>query len=160
MGIRPLVIVVVDHDVTLFYDYFASTRSATLAFPMHRATRDSVAKNGRVRAGVFWSRKVRSRKKQVMPLQNRVNSFGGLDAVHARGAWLGNRGTLHNDDQQIVSLWRSPSVRFATLTGRFRHRTTEWGQFGDTAKQSRRNARKHPETWGQFGDTQIRKRPE
>jgi len=42
-----------------------------------------------------------------MPLQNRVNPFGGLDAVQARGAWLGNRGILHNDDKQIVSLWRS-----------------------------------------------------
>lgn len=42
----------------------------------------------------------------MMRLQNRVN-FGGLDAVHAHGAWLGNRGVLHNRNKQILSLWRS-----------------------------------------------------
>lgn len=43
----------------------------------------------------------------AMPLQNRVNPFGGLDAVPARGAWLGNRGILHDDRREIVAQWRS-----------------------------------------------------
>lgn len=42
-----------------------------------------------------------------MPLQNRVNPFGGLDAVPARGAWLGNRGIIHDDHRQVVVQWRT-----------------------------------------------------
>ena len=41
-----------------------------------------------------------------MPLQNRVDPKGSLIAVNARGAWMGNRGILHNDQQQIVSPWK------------------------------------------------------
>lgn len=40
------------------------------------------------------------------PLQNRVTPLGELEAVKARGAWLGNRGILHNDQQEIVAPWR------------------------------------------------------
>lgn len=43
----------------------------------------------------------------LMPLQNRANPFGGLDAVSARGAWLGNRGVIHDDRKQIVAQWRT-----------------------------------------------------
>ena len=39
-------------------------------------------------------------------MQNRVTSRGNLEAVSARGAWLGNRGILHNERQQIVAPWR------------------------------------------------------
>lgn len=42
-----------------------------------------------------------------MPLQNRVNPFGRLEAVAARGEWLGNRGVLHNERREIVAQWRS-----------------------------------------------------
>lgn len=38
-----------------------------------------------------------------MPLQNRVDPFGRLHAVRARGGWMGNRGRLHNSRQKIVS---------------------------------------------------------
>lgn len=38
----------------------------------------------------------------AVPLQNRVDPFGDLRAVPDRGAWLGNRGILHDDDRQIV----------------------------------------------------------
>lgn len=41
-----------------------------------------------------------------MTLQNRVDPWGKLNAVSARGAWLGNRGILHNDQKQIVVPWR------------------------------------------------------
>lgn len=41
-----------------------------------------------------------------MSLQNRVNPFGALEAVSARGAWLGNRGILHDAQKKIVVPWR------------------------------------------------------
>lgn len=42
-----------------------------------------------------------------MPLQNRVTPFGRLEAVSARGAWLGNRGILHNERKEIIAPWRN-----------------------------------------------------
>lgn len=42
-----------------------------------------------------------------MPLQNRVTPFGTLEAVAARGAWMGNRGILHDAHRRIVAQWRS-----------------------------------------------------
>jgi hypothetical protein len=35
-------------------------------------------------------------------LQNRVDPFGNLIKTSARGAWMGNRGLLHNDKQEVV----------------------------------------------------------
>jgi len=37
-----------------------------------------------------------------MPLQNRVDPWGNIRAVSARGSLLGNRGILHNNSNQIV----------------------------------------------------------
>ena len=42
-----------------------------------------------------------------MPRQNRVDPWGQLNAVTAKGALLGNRGILHNDQEQIITQWRS-----------------------------------------------------
>lgn len=41
-----------------------------------------------------------------MPFQNRVDPFGKLNAVPERGRWMGNRGLIHNDRQQIVKPWQ------------------------------------------------------
>ena len=41
-----------------------------------------------------------------MALQNRVDPWGNLHAVNARGNWMGNRGILHNSDKQIITQWR------------------------------------------------------
>lgn len=41
-----------------------------------------------------------------MPLQNRVDPFGDLQAVTARGSLLGNRGVLHNQARSIVRPWQ------------------------------------------------------
>ncbi|MFZ6050182.1 hypothetical protein ACFW0H_29185 [Pseudomonas sp. CR3202] len=41
-----------------------------------------------------------------MPLQNRVDPHSQLHAVAERGTFMGNRGRLHNADQQIVSQWK------------------------------------------------------
>lgn len=40
-----------------------------------------------------------------MPLQNRVNPYGSLLSVSARGNLLGNRGVLHNEEKKIVRPW-------------------------------------------------------
>jgi hypothetical protein len=42
-----------------------------------------------------------------MPRQNRVDPYGRLHATSARGAWMGNRGVLHNAAQEIVADWRA-----------------------------------------------------
>ena len=39
-------------------------------------------------------------------LQNRVDPFGDLIFTAARGHWLGNRGLLHNEQQQIVRAFK------------------------------------------------------
>lgn len=40
-----------------------------------------------------------------MPLQNRVDPWGNLVAVSARGEFLGNRGILHNGNKNIIKPW-------------------------------------------------------
>nr|WP_298378486.1 hypothetical protein [uncultured Halomonas sp.] len=42
-----------------------------------------------------------------MPLQNRVDPFGRLQAVEARGSLLGNRGQLHDADKSVIRSWKS-----------------------------------------------------
>ncbi|HKA35901.1 MAG TPA: hypothetical protein VKH43_03725 [Thermoanaerobaculia bacterium] len=58
-----------------------------------------------------------------MPLQNRVDPYGRLHAVPERGAWMGNRGVLHNEAKEIVARWRSP--RWITCVLEFRGRRRE-----------------------------------
>jgi len=58
-----------------------------------------------------------------MPLQNRVDPYGQLQAVEARGAWMGNRGILHDAAKQIVTAWRSP--RWITCALSFKGRRRE-----------------------------------
>jgi hypothetical protein len=41
-----------------------------------------------------------------MPLQNRVDPCGALRAAEERGAWMGNRGVLHDASQRVVAAWR------------------------------------------------------
>jgi hypothetical protein len=41
-----------------------------------------------------------------VPLQNRVDPWGRLHAVEARGEWMGNRGVLHDASKRIVRPWR------------------------------------------------------
>ena len=41
-----------------------------------------------------------------MPLRNRVDPWGCLHSVEARGAWMGNRGVLHDASRHIVRPWR------------------------------------------------------
>ncbi len=35
-------------------------------------------------------------------LQNRVDPFGNLIKTQSRGSWMGNRGIIHNDKQEII----------------------------------------------------------
>ena len=41
-----------------------------------------------------------------MPLQNRVDPYGALRATRSRGAWMGNRGVLHDASKRVVAAWR------------------------------------------------------
>ncbi len=40
------------------------------------------------------------------PKQNRVTPTGALERSPAKGAWMGNRGILHNGQQEIISPWK------------------------------------------------------
>ncbi|MFT5706099.1 MAG: hypothetical protein ACI9ES_000370 [Oceanospirillaceae bacterium] len=44
-----------------------------------------------------------------MPLQNRVTPSGQLVIADARGAFLGNRGILHDAEKNIIAPWRHKS---------------------------------------------------
>lgn len=57
-----------------------------------------------------------------MPLQNRVTPFGALQATPARGAWMGNRGILHDVQQHIVAPWRHKAWVTCRLHYKGRHR--------------------------------------
>lgn len=57
-----------------------------------------------------------------MTLQNRVDPWGQLHAVSARGSLLGNRGRLHDEHRQIVSQWQRPAWVTCELEFKGRHR--------------------------------------
>lgn len=57
-----------------------------------------------------------------MPLQNRVTPFGQLEITPARGAWLGNRGILHDEHRHIVAQWRTKAWITCRLHYRGVHR--------------------------------------
>jgi hypothetical protein len=63
-----------------------------------------------------------------MPLQNRVDPFGELCAVSARGLFLGNRGgRIHRDDPTLSRLrWTSRAWICCLLSFKGRHRAV-WG---------------------------------
>lgn len=41
-----------------------------------------------------------------MSRQNRVDPWGQLQAVSAKGSWMGNRGIIHNEKEEIIAPWR------------------------------------------------------
>ena len=57
-----------------------------------------------------------------MPRQNRVDPFGRLIAVPARGAWTGNRGCLHDAQGTIVRRWTTRTWITCRLSFKDRHR--------------------------------------
>jgi hypothetical protein len=57
-----------------------------------------------------------------MPLQNRVDPWGRLHCVSARGAWMGNRGVLHDASRAIVRPWRSKAWILCRLEFKGRRR--------------------------------------
>jgi hypothetical protein len=60
--------------------------------------------------------------KQNAMLQNRVNPFGALIKTSERGTWLGNRGVIHNDAQEIVRPFKVKAWIICMLAFRGRHR--------------------------------------
>ena len=57
-----------------------------------------------------------------MPLQNRVDPYGRLHTVAARGTMMGNRGVLHDDAKRLVAPWRTRRWICCVLEFRGRHR--------------------------------------
>jgi len=57
-----------------------------------------------------------------MPLQNRVDPEGNIISTSARGAWIGNRGVIHNDQKQIVRPFKLKAWIACALQFKGRHR--------------------------------------
>lgn len=55
-------------------------------------------------------------------LQNRVDPLGHLIRTSARGAWMGNRGVIHNEHQEIVRSYRLKAWLICVLEFKGRHR--------------------------------------
>lgn len=55
-------------------------------------------------------------------LQNRVDPWGQLIRTPARGAWMGNRGLLHDEHRQIVRSYRLKAWLICVLEFKGRHR--------------------------------------
>jgi hypothetical protein len=57
-------------------------------------------------------------------LQNRVNPLGQIIKTPERGAWLGNRGVIHNEHKEIVRAFKIKAWITCVLEFRGRHRET------------------------------------
>lgn len=55
-------------------------------------------------------------------LQNRVSPNGSIIRTKARGAWLGNRGVIHNEHKEIVKAYAIKAWIICMLEFRGRHR--------------------------------------
>jgi hypothetical protein len=55
-------------------------------------------------------------------LQNRVDPFGNIIKTPERGAWMGNRGVIHNHDKEIVRPYKLKAWITCVLQFRGRHR--------------------------------------
>lgn len=55
-------------------------------------------------------------------LQNRVDPWGNIIRTSARGAWMGNRGLLHNDRREIVRPFRLKAWLICVLAFKGRRR--------------------------------------
>lgn len=57
-----------------------------------------------------------------MPLENRVDPYGVIITTAARGAWMGNRGLLHDRDRRVHRDWRLKAWLICRLEFRGRQR--------------------------------------
>ena len=58
-----------------------------------------------------------------MPKQNRVNPYGEIIATTAHGTMMGNRGILHNDQQQIIRPYKGKAWIICLLEFKGRRRS-------------------------------------
>lgn len=56
-------------------------------------------------------------------LQNRVDPFGSIIETSARGAWMGNRGVIHNETKQITHAFKHKAWITCVLAFKDRRRT-------------------------------------
>ena len=57
-----------------------------------------------------------------MPLQNRVDPFGRIHAVPARGMFTGNRGVIHDPETRTLLRRRWTTKAWIVCTCRYRDR--------------------------------------
>lgn len=55
-------------------------------------------------------------------LQNRIDPFGNIIKTSARGAWMGNRGILHDEHQQVLRPFKLKAWLICLLHFKDRHR--------------------------------------
>jgi len=55
-------------------------------------------------------------------MRNRITPFGSIIETKARGAWLGNRGVIHNERQEIVRPFKLKAWITCVLQFKGRHR--------------------------------------
>ncbi len=55
-------------------------------------------------------------------MQNRVDPFGNIITTKARGLWMGNRGKIHNDKQQVTHAFKLKAWLTCKLEFNGRHR--------------------------------------
>ncbi|RZS57135.1 hypothetical protein [Sphaerotilus mobilis] len=65
---------------------------------------------------------------QKPPLQNRVDPWGVLHAVQARGTLMGNRGILHDDQNRIVRHWAGKAWLSCVLNPPFEQKRSPFSQ--------------------------------
>ncbi len=65
---------------------------------------------------------------QKPPLQNRVDPWGVLHAVPARGTLMGNRGILHDDQNRIVRPWAGKAWLSCLLTPPFEQKRSPFSE--------------------------------
>src|SRR5690606_27448553 len=63
-----------------------------------------------------------TQEESPMPLQNRIDPWGQLNAVNARGTLMGNRGILADHEGHIVAPWRHRAWVTCRLEFKRRHR--------------------------------------
>ncbi len=62
------------------------------------------------------------------PLQNQVDPWGVLHAVHARGTRMGNRGILHDDRNRIVRSWAGKAWLTCVLNPPFEQKRSPFSE--------------------------------
>src|ERR1700722_6049144 len=111
------------HDAPIPPDTHPIRYRITVLADRQRVAEDAGGIIGSARVPAERSRR-RRREGIVMAERNRVRPDGSIVAVPARGAWMGNRGCLH-EGHEIVRPWRPRASLVCRLSFRGRH-VAQW----------------------------------